>query len=66
MKKSIENVLKIQSKLEELKHELNRIEWTEAECKDQELGIAVDILRQHLDNASGRASTVILRLRKIG
>lgn len=67
MKKSIERVLKIQAALNELVYEMDRMDgWTDKECADRVLSEDMDALRKHIDNAAGRASTIIHDLRRIG
>ena len=67
MKKSVENMLRLQSKIGEIKHELNQLsDWSDAEVKNNELRIDIGILKGHLNHASGRASTVVWRLKRIG
>jgi hypothetical protein len=70
MKSSIVNMMKIQTRLNEIYYDLQRLSglsgWTDEELASRELGRDMDALRQHIDNASGRCSTVIQVLRRIG
>jgi hypothetical protein len=66
-KPSIEFMMKFQNSIEELLGDLRRMpQWSDEEVLDHKLGKDMDALRQHLDNASGRCSECIRRLREIG
>lgn len=61
----IETMLRIARMIAEAKHETERLTgWTQADLRDERLGKDLDALRQHLDNAHGRCSTVIDDLRR--
>lgn len=66
MKASIETVTKVHRMLIEAMNELNACPgWSVAECKDVTVCRDVDALRRHIDNATGRASTLLSDLRKV-
>ena len=65
MKSSILYMAGIQARLNEIYYDLQRLSWTDAEIQSRELGRDMDALRQHVDNAAGRCSTVIRVLKRI-
>jgi hypothetical protein len=66
MKASIEKVTLLQSRINELFHEFNRLDgWTEEEVRDPQLGDDVDAIKAHLSNAIGRMGTCAFHIRRL-
>ena len=66
MKASQEMILKIANTIREAQHELKRLNgWTDAEIADANLARHIEELDQHLENAAGRASTIIMAIRLV-
>jgi uncharacterized cysteine cluster protein YcgN (CxxCxxCC family) len=62
---SVERLAMVAALVDHAQWVLRRITWTPAECADRQLGEDMDALRDHLDKATGRTSTVMQQLRRI-
>jgi len=63
---SVETMLRVSEMLAETKHEIIRCKgWTAAEIADNQLCRDMDALRELLEQAHGRTSTIIQELRRL-
>ena len=62
---AVGGLLDTMRKLAEIREIMRRINWTLREVEDVQLGVDMDALWMHLDNACGRASTCIADITRI-
>jgi hypothetical protein len=65
MKTSTETLQDLLKQILALNDTIKVINWTDAEVKDTEMGIHIAKLESYLDSAVGRASSLVVRSRKL-
>lgn len=63
---AMQEVIRIQSRLWEIHHDLYRLpNFTESECKNENVCRHIEELQKHIDNAAGRAASLVMALRLV-